>query len=98
MGAAEEVLTLFENVAKHLDNGNHDTSVVAAVVHLNAGLKIHGLHLENFYKDRLDKFQVKLMSSVLAVLHFVAGVSQARTNKYSGLNTPAQNRIFMRPL
>jgi len=58
--SAKDVLRLFQNVSNHLSNKNFDPNVVAGIVHLNAGLKIHGPDLEITHKDELNRLTEKL--------------------------------------
>jgi len=51
--AAEDVLQLFSNVCNHLNKRNFEPSVVAAIVNLNAGLKMYGSELLLNHKSEL---------------------------------------------
>lgn len=53
--AAEDVLQLFKNVCNHLDKRNFEPSLVAAIVNLNAGLKIYGGELHLNHKAELGE-------------------------------------------
>lgn len=63
LSSVEDVISLLENVAHQLTNANYERPVIAAIVSLNAALKIHGSRLEVFYKDQLDKLQVHLRNA-----------------------------------
>ncbi|KAL0273542.1 UNVERIFIED_CONTAM: hypothetical protein PYX00_006173 [Menopon gallinae] len=55
MGVFEEIMTLADNVANSLANGNIDRSLQFNIISLNNMLKSYGENLEVIYKDQLDR-------------------------------------------
>ena len=52
-------MTLFESVCDQLNQNNYESTVISAIISLNAALKIYGHQTELLYKDQVDKLQVR---------------------------------------